>query len=111
MGIQDIFWPDSQASELSTVLQDLARLAQRAGTVADRQSTDIVANAMLERLLALFGAQRGALLLDTQGNLEPGQYYLPSSLRENDVRVLALHGIGEEDSYVLLNISPSIGGS
>jgi signal transduction histidine kinase len=111
MGIQDISRPDSQASELSTVLQDLARLAQRAGTAADRQSTDIVASAMLERLLAYFGAQHGALLLDTQRNLEPGQYYLPSSLHENDVRVLALHGIGEEDSYMLMNVSPSTSGN
>lgn len=109
MGIQDISRPDSQASELAIVLQDLARLAQRAGTAADRQSTDIIASAMLERLLVLFGAQHGALLLDTQGNLEPGQYYLPSSLHENDVRVLALHGIGEEDSDVLLSVSPSTG--
>src|SRR5258706_6037271 len=111
MGIQDISRPDSQASELSKVLQDLARLAQRAGTAADRQSTDIVASAMLERLLAYFGAQHGALLLDAQRNLEPGQYYLLYSLHENDLRVLALYGISEEDSYMLMNVSPSTSGN
>lgn len=111
MEIQDMFWSDTHASELASVLQDLAGLAQRTGIAAGRQRTGNTAKDMLVRLLAFFDAQRGALLLGMPDNMEPGQIYSHSSLNEMDVRVLALHGIGEEDSYVLLNALPSSQGN
>jgi signal transduction histidine kinase len=109
MGIQDISRSNAQSSELSAVLQDLAGLVQRTGTATDGQHTDIIASTMLERLLAFFGAQHGAILLSMPGHLEPGKNYSLSSLSESDVRVLAMHGISEEDSYVVQNVLPSSG--
>ncbi|HEX6483671.1 MAG TPA: ATP-binding protein [Ktedonobacteraceae bacterium] len=106
MGTQDISRSDTQPSELSAVLQDLAALVQRTGAATDGRHTGIIASTMLERLLAFFGAQRGAILLDMPGHLEPGKNYPISSLNESDVRVLALHGNYEEDSYVVLNAIP-----
>ncbi|HZU70339.1 MAG TPA: ATP-binding protein [Ktedonobacteraceae bacterium] len=107
MGIQDITRLSSEASELATILQDLTRLGQRTGMVADGQGTGSIASALLECLACFFGAGHGALLLDTQGNLEFGRSYSPASLYENDVRVLALHRMGENDSSILLDASAS----
>jgi signal transduction histidine kinase len=109
MGIQDLSRSNAQASELASVLEDLAALVQLTGTATDGQHTGVIARSVLERLLTFFGAQRGAILLAAPGHLEPPEknYVLLSSRHENDVRVLALHGISEEDSYVVLNALPS----
>jgi signal transduction histidine kinase len=111
MGIQDLSRSNAQVSELASVLQDLAALVQLTGTATEGQHTGVIARSVLERLLTFFSAQRGAILLATPGHLEPGKnYVLLSSQNENDVRVLALHGISEEDSYVVLNALPSPSG-
>jgi signal transduction histidine kinase len=106
MGIQDISRSNAQSSELLALLQDLAGLVQQTGTIVDGQHTGIIASTMLERLLAFFGAHHGAILLGMPGHLEPGKNYPLSSLNDSDVRVLALHGMYEEDSYVVLNALP-----
>ena len=109
MGIQDLSRSNAQTAELASVLEDLAALVQLTGTATDGQHTGVIARSMLERLLTFFGAQRGAILLAAPGHLEPPEknYVLLSSQHENDVRVLALHGISEEDSFVVLNALPS----
>jgi signal transduction histidine kinase len=105
MSIQDISQLGAQVPELATILQDLARLGQRTGMTVETRDAGSVATALLESLVAFFGAGHGALLLAAQDHLEFGRSYSPATLYENDVRILALHRIGENDSSILLDVS------
>ena len=93
---------ESLAPEVVVALIDLAQLAQHAGsTTIEGQET--VAGKMLGRLLVLCSAQRGAVLLGVDESV-PSE---PTSTHHKTFRVLALHGIDEEDAHALLTTFPS----
>ena len=93
---------ESLAPEVAVALIDLAQLAQHAGsTPIEGQET--VAGKMLGRLLVLCSAQRGAVLLGVDEYV-PSE---PTSTHHKTFRVLALHGIDEEEAHALLTTFPS----
>lgn len=99
MGTEDLSLQEPLASEIAAVLLELARLSQRAGSAGlDTRGGNAVASTMLERLLALFAAQRGAILLVMQGDAVPEQ----RPLNTKAIRTLALHDIREEEAHALL---------
>src|SRR5260370_17104444 len=57
---------------------------------------------MLEHLLALFAAQRGAILLAMQQDAVPEQHTSLAPLQAQAMRPLALHELREEEAYTLL---------
>ncbi len=105
---QNLRLEESLAPEVAATLIDLAQLAQRAGS-ATFDATGRVAHELLARLLVLCAAQRGALLLGVDEHVAPEQPSSPSSTRPTTFRVLALHGIGEEEAHALLTAFPSTG--
>ena len=114
MGAQDSPLQEPLASEVTSALVELAKLSQRAMPAAvDGRTTSTVANTMLERLLVLCAAQRGAILLVMQDEIIAEQPSLPLSLSMKGVypRALALHNIREEDVYRLLPALPPAGTS
>ena len=99
MGTEDLSLQEPLAPEIAAVLLELARLSQRAGSAGlDTRGGNAVASTMLEHLLALFAAQRGAILLAMQGDAVPEQ----RTLNTKAVRTLALHDIREEEAHALL---------
>ena len=99
---QNLPLQESLAPEVVVALIDLAQLAQHAGsTTIEGQET--VAGKMLGRLLVLCSAQRGAVLLGVDEYV-PSE---PTSTHHKTFRVLALHGIDEEEAHALLTTFPS----
>ncbi len=108
MGTEDLSLQGSLAPEITAVLLELARLSQRAGSAElDTQGGNTVVSTMLERLLALFEAQHGAILLAMQGDVVPEQR--PPNTKA--IRTLALHDIREEEAHALLPAFSSAGTS
>jgi signal transduction histidine kinase len=96
------------ASEITAGLIDLAALAEVAGGVAF-EALDILARNTLRRVLALFLAQRGAVLLSEDLEaLDQSPTPFPASTRA--LRALALHNVQEEEAYALLATFPSLDG-
>ncbi len=93
------------APEVAAALVDLAQLAQYAGS-ATIDASDNVADKMLVRLLALCTAQRGAVLLGIDEGEPSEQHSSPSTSHPKTFRVLALHGVGEEEAHALLTSFP-----
>ncbi len=92
--------------EVTPALIDLARLAQRVGYAVSQGASNTVTMMLLERLLTLSEAQRGALFLTTQNPVEPGHFYV-SSLPGNKVsRTFALQGMDEDEALALLATYP-----
>ncbi|MEO8954980.1 MAG: hypothetical protein ABI396_18660, partial [Ktedonobacteraceae bacterium] len=79
-------------TEIIVALNDLARLAQQ--VVSGVNSPD--ASTVLERLLRLFGGQRGALLLTLQNPSGTSQSSRVS--RKKTIRPFALQGMSEEEA-------------
>src|SRR5947209_19951308 len=91
------------ASEVVTTLRDLARMAEHAGSaVSDAPGS--VARMLLERLLVLCAAERGALFLT--GHPSRGDF-LSSFPNSRNLHTFALHGISEEEAHALLQLFPS----
>ena len=79
------------ASEIVAALRDLARLAEHAGSpIIDPAGS--VASMLLERLLALCAAQRGALFLMANDQHASAENFLPSPSDSGPLRSFALHG-------------------
>lgn len=93
---------ESLAPEVAVALIDLAQLAQHAGSMPI-EGQETVAGKMLGRLLVLCSAQRGAVLLGVDEYV-PSE---PTSTHHKTFRVLALHGIDEEEAHALLTTFPS----
>jgi signal transduction histidine kinase len=93
-------------SEVAAALIDLAQLAQTAGSAAF-DTLGMVADKMLRRLLVLFEAQRGAVLIGMEEYVELQQHTWSSSSNPKVIRALALHGIREEETSTLLTTFPS----
>src|SRR5579872_302273 len=105
MVIQHLPLEEPPASELSAALIDLATLAQEAGSVAF-EALDILASNMLQRVLSLCLAQRGAVLLCEDFDvLDQPPLLSPVSTKAS--RALALHNIQEEEVYTLLARFPA----
>src|SRR5436853_3093811 len=91
--------------EVMTALTDLAKLSRHAGSsifaTADRHHT-MIAKALLERLLALCGAERGAMLITTHSHVgtQPSTAASPSNTRI--FQTCALHDMNEEEVFALL---------
>jgi len=105
---QNLRLEESLAPEVAATLIDLAQLAHHAGS-ATFDGVGAVANELLGRLLVLYAAQRGAILLGVNEHDAPEQLSSPSSIRPKTFRALALHGIGEEEAHILLTAFPSTG--
>src|SRR5260370_39156651 len=103
MGTEDLSLEEPFASEIAAVLRELARRRQRAGAPeVDTRVGNTVAATMLEHLLALFAAQRGAILLAMQQDAVPEQHTFLAPLQTQAMRPLALHELREEEAYALL---------
>jgi signal transduction histidine kinase len=95
MEAQDKLISGILASEVIAALVDLARISHRADlTRGDAPGT--TAALLLERLLTLCGAQRGAVLVSMQDGEKPH----PSS--REAFRIFALHGMNEEKALALV---------
>ena len=82
-------------SEVIAALVDLARLSHRA-ELTRGEAPSTTAALLLERLLTLCGAQRGAVLVSMQDGEKPH----PSS--REAFRMFALHGMDEEKALALV---------
>ncbi|HEV7236827.1 MAG TPA: ATP-binding protein [Ktedonobacteraceae bacterium] len=80
------------STEIIAALNDLARLAQQVVFGVNRHG----ASTLLERLLRLFGVQRGALLLTWQNPSGASQSSRVS--RKKTIRPFALQGMSEEEA-------------
>ena len=95
------------ASEITNALIDLAALTRRAAG-ADHAHPDAISHEMLQCVLALCKAQRGAVLL-AQGHDSSqthGESAQPTSDHAKALRVLALRNIHEEDAHAILRVVP-----
>lgn len=96
MMLLDTHLPEPMLSEVAATVIDLAKLAQRAGMApVDRLSS--IAQELLERLVAACHAQQGAVLLAM-----PADDLLDQPLQLPALRLLALHGMSEEDMHTAL---------
>ncbi len=95
------------ASEITAALIDLAALTRRAACAAHAHP-DAISHEMLERVLALCKAQRGAVLLSEghDSSRTHGESAQPTSDHTKTLRALALHNIPEEDAHALLRVVP-----
>ncbi|HET8851466.1 MAG TPA: ATP-binding protein, partial [Ktedonobacteraceae bacterium] len=89
------------ASEVMTALLDLARLSQQ-GESAAFEAPEANATMLLERLLLLCKAQRGAILFTTQGPAEAYHALLFPPPSRKAFRTFALHRMNEEEAYALV---------
>lgn len=95
------------ASEITAALIDLAALTRRA-VRATPALIDAISQEVLQRVLALCKARRGAVLLSDGHNSSRthGDSAQPTSDHAKTVRALALHDIQEEDAHALLRVVP-----
>lgn len=89
----------SSSPEVTSALIDLARLSHHVGYAVSTDASTSVAMALLERLLALCAAQRGALLLTIQHPSEPGLAYVSSFAGSTFSRTFALQGMSEAEAF------------
>lgn len=87
--------------EIVTTLQDLARLSH-GGISTTTAPASTVAVALLERLLMLCRASRGAIFLIPQHSADLEPSLSPFSSIERNYRLLALHGANEDEVYASL---------
>ncbi|MFL5658723.1 MAG: sensor histidine kinase [Ktedonobacteraceae bacterium] len=86
--------------DLTTALLDLARLAQRVG-VAAVEGPGEVAISLLERVMTLCGAERGAILLPRANPTLSEQTFGTTLPNVRRFRVLTRLGVSEEDVLAL----------
>jgi signal transduction histidine kinase len=88
----------SSSPEVTSAIIDLARLSHHVGYSVSKDTSNSVTMALLERLLALCEAQRGALLLTIQNPIEPGHAYVSSLAGSTFSRTFALQGMREAEA-------------
>ena len=102
MEAQHMNAPADATPEVIATLRDLAELSWRAASLAvNTDVTHIVAFALLEQLLILCGAQRGAVLTGRYTTTGESISVLSPSPRKL-LRPLAIHGMHEEEALALL---------
>ena len=93
-------------SEVVAALRDLARMAEHArSTVSDASGS--VASMLLERLLVLCTAERGALLLTEYPSRESADDFLSTVSSSRILHTFAFHGMSQEEAHALLQLFPS----
>lgn len=96
-------------SDVTATLMDLAELAQRAG-IASGEAPGDLAHELLELLLVTCAAHQGAIALALPENASAGQRPLHSG-QISGLRLLALHGMREEEVSALLDeVMPTANG-
>ena len=88
-------------SEVMTALLDLARLSQHVESAA-AEDPEANATMLLERLLMLCKAQRGAILFTTRGPAEAYHAFVFPLLSRKGFRTFALHRMNEEKAFALV---------
>src|SRR5207248_6173493 len=88
----------SSSPEVTSAIIDLARLSHHVGYAVSKDASKSVTIALLERLLALCEAQRGALILIIQNPIEPGRAYVSSPGGSTFSRTFALQGMSEAEA-------------
>ncbi len=87
--------------EVMTTLLDLARLSHQVESAAS-ENAEAIATVLLERLLLLCDAQRGAILLQTQRPAEAKHAFVLSPPSRKTFRTFALHGMNEEKAHAIV---------
>jgi signal transduction histidine kinase len=87
-------------SEVMSALLDLARISHHVESAAS-ENTGAIATMLLERLLVLCKAKRGAILFTAQPLVEANQAFEFPPTGRKMFRRFALHGMNEEEAYVL----------
>ncbi len=109
MEAPEITSPGLAMPEVTAALIDLAKLAKIVG-IGSEATGQRVADRLLERLLALCSAQRGAIfLLTSEEPVAPEPSASPRVPDRKGTRVLAMHRMHEEEASSLLSTSPSAG--
>lgn len=103
MAIQHLPLQEPLASEITTVLIDLARLSEQVGSV-DSGGLNAVSYAALRRVLLLCKAPRGAMLLQNEEQVGEAS---STSTHPKTYRALALHNIHEEEALTLMSTFPN----
>lgn len=93
---------NTKPPDIQTALLDFARLSQRANQ-ANSHLTEATAAMLLEQIIRLCAAQRGAIVLANSIDVSPVKK--ATSLRE---LVLASDGIGENEIHTLLAMAQSV---
>jgi signal transduction histidine kinase len=96
----------SSLPEVTSALIDLARLSHHVGYAVSQDASSAVTMTLLERLLTLCEAQRGALLLITQTPNEPRHAYMSSLSSSPFSRAFALRGMSEVEALARVGIYP-----
>ncbi len=87
--------------DVTAALLDFARLSQRVGSAVSDES-GLIAMRLLERVLTLFVAQKGAVLLTTQYVNGSKQSSVSSLAPRKMFRPFALSGVSEDEAMTLL---------
>ena len=87
--------------EVMTALLDLARLSHQVESAAS-ETPGAIATMLLERLLLLCDAQRGAILLQTQRPAEAKHAFVLSPPSRKTLRTFALRGMNEEKAHAIV---------
>src|SRR6266702_169193 len=90
------------AAEITAALVDLGRLSQQIGFAAPNTSASI-AQALLERIVALCDAQQGALLLVIDNPSGEQLSFMPSVFNKRATRIFALSAMGEGEALARMD--------
>jgi len=96
------------AAEITAALVDLGRLSQQIGFAAPNTSASI-AQALLERIVALCDAQQGALLLVIDNPSGEQLSFAPSVFNKRATRIFALSAMGEGEALARMDSYASNG--
>jgi signal transduction histidine kinase len=99
----------SSSPEVTSAITDLARLSHHVGYAVSKDASKSVTMALLERLLALCAAQRGALILIIQNPIEPGHAYVSSPGGSTFSHTFALQGMSEAEALARVESYPPEG--
>src|SRR5436305_10238479 len=89
----------SSSPEVTSAIIDLARLSHHVGYAVSKDASKSVTMALLERVLTLCEAQRGALLLSIQNPSASGHAYMSSLVGSTFSRTFALQGMSEAEAF------------
>ena len=96
----------SSSPEVTSALIDLARLSHQVGYAVSQDASHTVAMTLLQKLLTLCEAQRGALLLTIQNPIELRHVYVSSLSGSTFSRTFALQGMSEAEALARVGIYP-----
>jgi signal transduction histidine kinase len=96
----------SSSPDVTSALIDLARLSHHVGFAVSQDVSNTVTMALLQRLLTLCEAQRGALLLTIQNPIVLRHVYVSSLSGSTFSRTFALQGMSEAEALARIGIHP-----